>query len=83
VRFRIFASIGLLSLALLSGCASHKQARVQVPPPPPAESTTPPVAGDREQPAATASGHPSHPSKETAKDKVEEILTIPADAVPL
>src|SRR4029077_11936752 len=83
VRFRILASIGLLSLTLLSGCASHKQARVQVPPPPPAESTTPPVAGDREQPAATASGHPSHPSKETAKDKVEEILTIPADAVPL
>jgi rare lipoprotein A len=80
VRFRILASIGLLSLALLSGCASHKQARVQVPPPPPAESTTPPAAGDREQPAATAS---SHPSKETAKDKVEEILTIPADAVPL
>lgn len=83
VRFRILASIGLVSLALLSGCASHKQARVKVPPPPPAESTTPPVAGDREQPAATASGHPSHPSKETAKDKVEEILTIPADAVPL
>jgi rare lipoprotein A len=83
VRFRILASIGLLSLAFLSGCASHKQARVQVPPPPPAESTTPPVAGDREQPAATASGHPSHPSKETGKDKVEEILTIPADAVPL
>src|SRR5579864_1148953 len=83
VRFRILASIGLLSLALLSGCASHKQARVQVPPPPSAESTTPRAAGDREQPAPTASGHPSHPSKETAKDKVEEILTIPADAVPL
>src|SRR5215469_15138134 len=83
VRFRILASIGLLSLALLSGCASQKQARVQVPLPPPAESTTPPVAGDREQPAATASDHPSHPSKETAKDKVEETLTIPADAVPL
>src|SRR5579864_6758522 len=83
VRFRILASIGHLSLALLSGCASHKQARVQVPPPPPAESTTPPVAGDREQPAATASSHPSQPSKETAKDKVEEILTIAPDAKPL
>ena len=72
--------IGLVSTALLTGCASHKQARVQVPPPPPAESTTPPVATDREKPATMSS---DHASKETGNDKNVETLTIPADAVPL
>ena len=80
MRLRILSGIGLLSLALLSGCASHKQARVEVPPPPAAESTTPPVASDREKPTAKPSGNPA---KEKTTTSEEPALTIPADAVPL
>ena len=65
-------------LTLLTGCAHHQQARVQVPPPPvetPTPSTAPPVAKTSPPPTVA-------PKKETAEDKDEEI-TLPLDAKPL
>jgi rare lipoprotein A len=67
-------------LALLTGCASHKQARVEVPPPPAAPSTIPSAPSDREKPPVKS---PSTSPEETTKTKEEPALTIPADAVPL
>ena len=67
-------------MALLTGCASHKQARVEVPPPPAAPSTIPSAPSDRKKPPATS---PSNSPEETTRTKEEPALTIPADAVPL
>jgi rare lipoprotein A len=70
----------LLSLAWLTGCASHKQARVDVPPPPP-----PPT----EKPSAPAQGLPGKPASSEASstaqatDNQDEQISIPADAKPL
>ena len=77
---RILFPVVLLSLALLTSCAGHKQARVEVPPPPPAVgSQTPPPGNDQEKPTAKQPGKPS--TSEPSTD--EALLTIPADAVPL
>lgn len=70
----------LLSLAWWTGCASHKQARVDVPPPPTVES-----------PARTVPGPPSKTDKAEASSKTEvardtdqdEQISLPADAKPL
>ncbi len=64
-----------MSLALLTACSSHKQARVEVPPAPAPPQSIPSVAGG-EKPAG-------NPPNEQTKTKEEETLTIPADAVPL
>ena len=80
MRSRILPGIGLFSLALLTGCASHKQTRVEVPPPPAAPPTVPAAPRDREKPTAKS---PSNSPEETTKAKEEPALTIPADAVPL
>ncbi len=67
-------------LALLSGCAHPKQARVTVPPPPPPASTA-------EAPAAQPSASiPAHENAPAAKPKEEPDLaepTVPADAKPI
>jgi rare lipoprotein A len=65
------------SLVLLTSCARHKQARVEVPPPPAAESQphgAPPAA------TTTAKPQPEPSATESAQD---EIISIPADAQPL
>jgi rare lipoprotein A len=70
-------SLAILAL-LLTGCARHKQARVQVPPPPAAApAPSAPTATSPAKPPAT-----TKPKSETAEEKDEEIV-IPADAKPL
>jgi rare lipoprotein A len=79
VRSPGFLFATFLSLALLTSCAGHKQARVNVPPPPPAtEPQPPPVAN---LPASTPTKKQDEaPANETAED---EGISIPADAQPL
>jgi len=72
-------ALAFLSLILLTSCAHHQQARVNVPPPPavapqPAPTTTPPTKTTRPQDQS--------PKNETAGEQDEEI-TLPADAKPL
>jgi rare lipoprotein A len=72
-------ALAFLSLILLTSCAHHQQARVNVPPPPavaprPAPTTTPPTKTTRPPDQA--------PKNETAGEQDEEI-TLPADAKPL
>jgi rare lipoprotein A len=72
-------ALAFLSLILLTSCAHHQQARVNVPPPPavapqPAPTTTPPTKPTRPQDEAQ--------KNETAGEQDEEI-SIPADAKPL
>jgi rare lipoprotein A len=78
VRFRLSAFIVLLSLGLLSGCASHKQARVQVPPPPATQPSTPPAAGEKAPPSAK----PANPAAGNESANNSEI-SIPPDAKPI
>jgi rare lipoprotein A len=60
---------------LLTGCAEHKQARVDVPPPPPASGPA----------AQTSSANDEPPAKTTAPqtDTEEDALHIPANAKPI
>jgi rare lipoprotein A len=72
-------ALAFLSLILLTSCAHHQQARVNLPPPPavapqPAPTTTPPTKTTGPQDQA--------PKNETAGEQDEEI-TLPADAKPL
>jgi rare lipoprotein A len=64
----------LLSLAWLTGCAGHRQARVDVPPPP---SVEPPV------PNPPAKIEPDTTSKSASAGEQDEEIVIPADAKPL
>jgi rare lipoprotein A len=69
---RLLLLIALASLLLLTSCAQHKQARVEVPPPPP---------GGQATTAPTSSQSPSEPpAKDVASD---EIITVPANTQPL
>jgi peptidoglycan lytic transglycosylase len=67
-------------LTLLTGCAHHQQARVQVPPPPaieePTSSTTSPPVARNVPPAVT-------PPKKATTEENDEVITLPADAKPL
>jgi peptidoglycan lytic transglycosylase len=72
-------ALAFLSLILLTSCAHHQQARVNVPPPPavtpqPAPATTPPTKTTRPQDEAQ--------KNEATKDQDEEI-SIPTGAQPL
>lgn len=69
----------LLSVALLTGCARHKQARVEVPPPPAPAPRSSPTANDQKKPTPKAGSTPAE-SESTAEDTT---LSVPADAVPL
>jgi rare lipoprotein A len=68
----------LLSLAWLTSCASHKQARVEVPPPPSVESPTAPVA----VPPAKVD-KPGVTSKTGPAEEQDEEIVLPADAKPI
>ena len=73
-------AVTIAVLTLLTGCAHHQQARVQVPPPPVPETTSPPTTNPpvaKKVPSA-----PGSSKKETVEDKDEEI-TLPADTKPL
>ena len=67
--------IFLVSLALLTGCSRHKQARVAVPPPPAAEPSSQPENRPAPKPESVPPGH--EPANADAN------LSIPANAVPL
>jgi rare lipoprotein A len=77
MRARIL--LALVSLALLTSCSSHKQARVYVPPAPTVEPQAPPVPNP---PETTTAERPSKPAADepSASDLK---LSIPANAVPL
>jgi rare lipoprotein A len=77
MRARTLLALSLL--ALLIGCSSHKQARVNVPPPPAAEPQTPPVENQPDKGTATKQGVPAN--RESVRD--EAPLSVPANAVPL
>jgi rare lipoprotein A len=80
VRFSLRLLYCVAILTLLTGCAHHQQARVQVAPPPAEE---PPPAPTTNSPVAkTAPSAVKPPKKETAEENDEEI-TISADAKPL
>jgi rare lipoprotein A len=72
-------ALALLSLILLTSCAHHQQARVNVPPPP--------AIGPQPAPATTPPTKTTQPQNETQKDKTveaqDEEITIPADTKPL
>jgi len=77
VRSRLTVFTVLLSLGLLSGCARHKQARVQVPPPP---AVQPPTTSTTE--SGPAGAKPANPpaGKESANNPE---FSVPADAKPI
>ena len=78
VRLPGLLLVAFASLALLTGCARHKQARVEVPlPPPPAAESQPHGA----PPATTTAKPQTEPS--AAESAQDEIITIPANAQPL
>lgn len=68
-----------LSLALLTGCGRHQQARVSVPPPPAAEPGTQPENQPNNQPTPKPESLP--PAHEPAN--ADANLSLPANAVPL
>ena len=72
-------ALALLSLILLTSCAHHQQAHVNVPPPPP---VTPQPAPTKAPPAKTTSSQAESQKNETAGEQDEEI-SLPADAKPL
>lgn len=72
-------ALAFLSLILLTSCAHHQQARVNVPPPPavapqPAPTTTPPAKTTRP---------PDEAQKNESAGEQEEEIRIPAGAQPL
>lgn len=80
---RICFVVAMLTCALLTSCAGHKQARVQVPPPP---APAPPVAVQPEKPSASAPAKTAEAPRdqEPASDKdKDEVISVPADAVPV
>src|SRR5882762_10333262 len=79
VRSRIILSVAMLSLAVLTRCAGHKQARIDVPPPPPAGPQTPVTPNPTER--ATTKQRELPAENESAID--DPNLSFPADAVPL
>ena len=72
-------ALALLSLILLTSCAHHQQAHVNVPPPPP---VTPQPAPTKAPPAKTTRSQAESQKNETAGEQDEEI-SLPADAKPL
>jgi rare lipoprotein A len=79
MRYRILFSVAFLALALLTSCAGHKQARIEVPPPPAAEPQRPTPPNPPENATAQRRDVPS--DSESASDDAS--FSIPADAVPL
>jgi len=79
VHARRTLALALLSLILLTSCAHHQQAHVNVPPPPP---VTPQPAPTKAPPAKTTSSQAESQKNETAGEQDEEI-SLPADAKPL
>ncbi|MGC2195975.1 MAG: septal ring lytic transglycosylase RlpA family protein [Terriglobales bacterium] len=79
MRARIPIAVVFVSLAGLTSCAGHKQARIEVPPPPAAEPQTSPEANGQGKPAAKP-GNTASESESAAEDAT---LSISADAVPL
>ena len=78
VRLPGLLLVTFASLALLTGCARHKQARVEVPPPPPPAAESQPHGAP---PATTTAKPQTEPA--TAESAQDEIITIPANAQPL
>ncbi len=79
VGSRIILPVALAAMAWMTGCAGHKQARVQVPAPPAAGTQPPPAAHDDEKSTQKQRSKPST-NEETSDDAT---LGIPADSVPL
>ena len=79
MRVRFSLPVIVLALALLSGCASHKQARVNVPPPPTAQPTSPPAPNERNPTNAI----PAKPSSTDESGNSEAEFSIPPNAVPI
>jgi len=79
VHARRTLALALLSLILLTSCAHHQQAHVNVPPPPP---VTPQPAPTKAPPAKTTRSQAESQKNETAGEQDEEI-SLPADAKPL
>lgn len=77
IRVRVI--LALFSLALLTSCSSHKQARVNVPPAPATEPPAPPVPSPPE--TTTSENHTAPSSNAPSADELK--LSLPADAVPL
>jgi rare lipoprotein A len=70
------AALVLALAALLAGCSSHKQARVEVPAPPAVEPLPPVAKVPEKSPAPT-----KPPAAES--DAEDATLSVPADAVPI
>jgi rare lipoprotein A len=79
VHARRTLALALLSLILLTSCAHHQQAHVNVPPPP---AVTPQPAPTNTPPAKTTRSQAESQKNETAEEQDEEI-SLPADAKPL
>ena len=79
MTMRVRRLLALLSLALLTSCSSHKQARVNIPPVPTLEPEAPPI---QNPPETTASGTPR--TARTDESSANDLqLSMPANAVPL
>lgn len=76
-------ALAFLSLLLLTSCAHHQQARVDIPPPPPVAA--PPTPAN--VPSAKSTKPPVEPKTESKKNETaeepDEEITIPADAKPI
>jgi len=80
VRLPRLLLVASASLALLTGCARHKQARVEVPPPPPPAAEPQPHGAPPAGSSTTAKPPADASPAESAQD---EIISIPANAQPL
>jgi rare lipoprotein A len=79
MRKRIGFVVAALACALLTSCARHKQARVEVPPPP---APAPPAPAQTEKPSAPAPAKAAEAPRDR-ETTTDEVLSVPADAVPL
>jgi len=79
VRALCVLVLAFLSLTLLTSCARHKQARVDVPPPPTAVPQPPSAAS----PSAKTTQKPAETEKNETAEGQDEEISIPADAQPL
>jgi rare lipoprotein A len=78
-RFSSLVIWTIACLFLLTGCSSHKQARVDVPPPPPPAQ---PPTGPTAKPAPKAD-HPGAQAKSESANEPDEEISIPTDTKPI
>jgi len=80
VRLPRLFLVALASLVLLTSCARHKQARMEVPPPPPPTAESQPHGVP---PAAATTTTKPRGETSAAESAQDEIISIPANAQPL